>query len=105
MKSSLLFLYVPEGLFSLYVPKYAEKLFMFVPQRCKLDLIKELDFLNITFLLFLVALWKKFSLEDTLNNMRKMKTKQTLSPFLIQLWFSSLNYKEESGGKKSKLEI
>lgn len=46
---------------------------MFVPQKGKLDPIKELDFffLNPTLLLFLMALWKNFSIEDTLNNMKK----------------------------------
>lgn len=83
----------------MHVHTYIKKQFMFVPQKGKLDPIKELDFffLNPTLLLFLMALWENFSIEDTLNNTgKKKKSKQTLSPiWLIKSWFSSLKYRKE----------
>lgn len=69
--------HVPGGLFLVHMRRYVEKLILFVPLRGKLDPIKELDifFLVLPFLLFLVALWKNFSLEDTLNNTEKNPNK------------------------------
>lgn len=80
---SLLFSCVLGGPLSMHVHRYAEKLFVFVPQRCNLDLIKELEFFfNPNFLVFLVTSWKNFSLEDT-QIVLKIQHKQTLSPFCM----------------------